>query len=75
MLFFAILNPSPPPKKGAALLDSVRDLKLTKAEFEHASRANPMLYRSKEKSPQRELFAEVFAEKKGLPWRAGGHGR
>ena len=37
-----------------------------KTEFEHASRANPMLFRSKAKSPQRELFAEVFAEKKGL---------
>ena len=50
-------------EKGAALLDSVRDLKLTKAEFEHASRANPMLFDSKAKSPRREVFAEVFAEK------------
>ena len=50
-------------EKGTALLDGVRDLKLTKAEFEHASRANPMLFRSKTKSPQRDVFAEVFAEK------------
>ena len=50
-------------EKGAALLEGVRDLKLTKTEFEHASRANPTLFRSKAKSPQREVFAEVFAEK------------
>ncbi len=50
-------------EKGAALLEGVRDLKLTKTEFEHASRANPMLFRSKEKSPQRGVFAQVFAEK------------
>ena len=50
-------------EKGAALLEGVRDLKLTKAEFEHASWANPMLFRSKEKSPQREVFAEAFADK------------
>ena len=48
-------------EKGAALLEGVRDLKLTKTDFEHASRANPMLFRSKEKSPQREVFAKVFA--------------
>ena len=50
-------------EKGAALLEGVRDLKLTKAEFEHASRANPFLFHSKTKSPQREVFAEMFAEK------------
>ena len=50
-------------ENGAALLEGVRDLKLTKTDFEHASRANPMLFRSKEKSPQREVFAEVFAAK------------
>ena len=50
-------------EKGAALLEGVRDLKLTKTEFEHASRANPMLFRSKEKTPQRDVFAEVFAAK------------
>ena len=50
-------------EKGATFLEGVRDLKLTKTEFEHASRANPMLFRSKEKSPQREVFAEMFAEK------------
>ena len=50
-------------EKGAALLEGVRDLKLTKTDFEHASRANPMLFRSKEKSPQRDVFAEVFAAK------------
>ena len=49
--------------KGAGLLEGVRDLELTETEFEHASRANPMLFRSKEKSPQREVFAEVFADK------------
>lgn len=38
-------------------------MELTKTEFEHASRANPMLFRSKEKSPQRDVFAEVFAAK------------
>ena len=50
-------------EKGAALLEGVRDLKLTETEFEHASRANSMLFRSKEKSPQRDVFAEVFAAK------------
>ena len=50
-------------EKGAGLLEGVRDLELTETEFEHASRANPMLFRSKEKSPQREVFAEVFAVK------------
>ena len=38
-------------EKGAALLEGVRDLKLTETEFEHASMANPMLFRSKEKRP------------------------
>ena len=38
-------------EKGVALLEGVRDLELTETEFEHASRANPMLFRSKEKSP------------------------
>ena len=50
-------------EKGAGLLEGVRDLELTETEFEHASRANPMLFRSKEKSPQREVFVEVFAAK------------
>ena len=50
-------------EKGVTLLEGVRDLKLTKTDFEHASRANPMLFHSKEKSPQREVFVEVFAAK------------
>ena len=50
-------------EKGAALLEGVRDLKLTETEFEHALRANPMIFRSKEKSPKREVFAEVFTAK------------
>ena len=50
-------------KKGAALLDGVRDLELTETEFEHAAKGNPLLFSSKTKSPQREVFAEVFAAK------------
>ena len=50
-------------EKGVALLEGVRDLKPTETEFEHASWANPMLFCSKAKSPQREVFAEMFAEK------------
>lgn len=49
--------------KGAALLDGVRDLELTETEFEHATKGNPLLFSSKAKSPQREVFAEVFAAK------------
>ena len=51
-------------EKGAALLDGVRDLELTETEFEHAAKGNPLLFRSKTKSPQREVFSEVFAEKR-----------
>ena len=50
-------------EKGAALLDGVRDLELTETEFEHAAKGNPLLFSSKTKSPQREVFAEVFAAK------------
>ena len=50
-------------EKGATLLEGVRDLKLTKTEFEHAAKGNPLLFSSKTKSPQREVFAEVFAVK------------
>ena len=32
-------------------------------EFEDAAKGNPMLFRSKTKSPQRNVFSEVFAEK------------
>ncbi|MBE6069907.1 MAG: hypothetical protein E7211_19765 [Clostridium lundense] len=32
-------------------------------ELEDAEKGNPMLFRSKTKSPQREVFAKVFAEK------------
>ena len=39
------------------------DGQLTETDFEHASRANPMLFRSKTKSPQWDVFAEMFAEK------------
>ena len=38
-------------------------MELTETEFEHAAKGNPMLFRSKTKSPQREVFAKVFAEK------------
>ena len=50
-------------EKGAALLEGVRDLELTETDFEHAAKGNPLLFSSKAKSPQREVFAEVFAEK------------
>ena len=63
------------PHRKKALFSGIANLELTETDFEHASRTNPMLFRSKAKSPQRELFAEVFAEKKGLPWRAGGRRR
>ena len=50
-------------EKGASLLEGVRDLKLTETEFEHAAKGNPLLFSSKTKSPQRDVFAEVFAAK------------
>ena len=49
-------------EKGAALLEGVRDLKLTKTEFEHASKANPMLHTSKTKNPRRDVFTEALVE-------------
>ena len=50
-------------EKGKALLEGVKDLELTETEFEHASKANPMLHTSKTKNPRRDVFAEAFAEK------------
>lgn len=50
-------------EKGKVLLAGVRDLELTETEFEHASKANPMLHTSKTKNPRRDVFAEAFAEK------------
>ena len=49
--------------KGGALLEGVTDLEFTKTEFEHAAKGNLLLFRSKTKSPQREVFAKVFAAK------------
>ena len=49
-------------EKGVALLEDVRDLEFTETEFEHAAKGNPMLFYSKAKSPQRDVFAKVFAE-------------
>lgn len=50
-------------ERGVALLEGLTDLELTETEFEHAAKGNPLLFNSKTKSPQREVFAEVFAEK------------
>ena len=50
-------------EKGKSLLEGVRDLGLTETEFEHASKANPMLHTSKTKNPRRDIFTEALAEK------------
>ena len=50
-------------EKGAALLEGVCDVELMETEFKDAAKGNPMLFSSKTKSLQREVFAEVFAEK------------
>ena len=49
-------------EKGKALLEGVRDLELIETDFEHASKANPMLHTSKTKNPRRDVFAEALVE-------------
>ncbi len=56
-------------EKGNSAIKSLKNIKLFPTTFEKAIAGNPMVIKSKTKSPQREKFAKLFANK-GLIYAA-----